>query len=81
MPRGGLGQFLVLVAVTMVVAGSLCILDADDGTGVDLCNVVLLPVVGLVLGAPQLLVGRLAPIDIPIHLGAALDRPVPPPRA
>lgn len=81
MPRGALGRILVLVAVTLVVGVSLCILDADDGTGVDLCSVVLLPVAGLVLGAPQPLIGRLVPVQIPNHPGASLDRPVPPPRA
>jgi hypothetical protein len=75
------GRVLVLAAVTLLVGASLCILDAEDGSGVDLCNLVLLPVAGLGLGAPQPLVGRLGPVEIPVHPGAALDRPVPPPRA
>jgi hypothetical protein len=75
------GRILVLVAVTLLVGASLCILDADDGTGLDLCSVLLLPVPGLVLGAPRSLVGRLVPVEVPVHAGAPLDRPVPPPRA
>jgi hypothetical protein len=82
MMRGDIpGRILVLAAVMLLVGASLCVLDADDGTGVDLCHLVLLPVAGLGLGAPQLLVGRLVPVEIPIHPGAALDHPVPPPRA
>ena len=80
MPKGMPGRVLVLVAVTLLVGASLCILDAD-GIGLDLCSVVLLPVAGLVLGAPRPLVGRLVPVQIPMHPGAPLDRPVPPPRA
>jgi hypothetical protein len=43
--------------------------------------VMLLPVAGLVLGAPQPRVGRLVPVQISMHPGAPLERPVPPPRA
>jgi hypothetical protein len=75
------GRILVLVAVALLAGGSLCIFDADDGTGLDLCGVVLLPVAVLVLGAPQPLVGSLVPVQIPMHPGASLEHPVPPPRA
>lgn len=81
MHRSMPGRILVLVAVTLLAGASLCVFDADDGTGLDLCTVVLLPVAGLVLGAPQPLVGRLVPVQIPMHSGAPLERPVPPPRA
>jgi hypothetical protein len=80
MPRGMPGRILVLVAVTLLAGASFCAFDAD-GTGLDLCSVVLLPVAGLLLGAPQPLVGRLVPVRIPMHPGAPLERPVPPPRA
>ena len=79
MPRSVLGRILALAAVMLLVGISLCILD--DGTGVDLCSVVLLPVAGLALGAVPPLVGRLVPVQVPIHPGAPLERPVPPPRA
>ena len=81
MPSGMPGRVLVLVAVALLAGASLCVLDADDGTGLDLCGVVLLPVAVLVLGAPQALVGRLVPVQIPVRLAAPLERPVPPPRA
>ena len=81
MPRGMLGRVLVLVAVALLAGASLCVFDADDGTGLDLCGVVLLPAATLVLGAPQALVRRLAPVEIPVRLAALLERPVPPPRA
>jgi hypothetical protein len=81
MPKGMPGRILVLVAVMLLVGASLCVLDADDGTGLDLCGVVLLPVAALVLGAPQPLVGRLVPVQIPVRLAALLECPVPPPRA
>ena len=44
MPRSMRGRILVLVAVALLAGGSLCVFDADDGTGLDLCGVVLLPV-------------------------------------
>jgi hypothetical protein len=81
MPKGVPGRILVLVAVALLAGASLCVFDADDGTGLDLCGVVLLPVAGLALGAPQPLVGRLVPVQIPVRLAAPLEHPVPPPRA
>ena len=81
MPRGRPGRVLVLVAVALLAGASLCIFDADDGTGLDLCGVVLLPVAVLALGAPQPLVGRMVPVQIPMPPGASLEHPVPPPRA
>lgn len=81
MPRGLPGRVLVLVAVALLAGASLCVFDADDGTGLDLCGVVLLPVSALVLGAPQPLVGRLVPVQIPVRPVALLECPVPPPRA
>ena len=81
MPRGMRGRILVLVAVALLAGASLCIFDADDGTGLDLCGVVLLPVAVLALGAPQPLVGRMVPVQIPMPHGASLEHPVPPPRA
>ena len=81
MRRGMPGRIVVLVAVALLAGASFCVFDADDGTGLDLCSVVLLPVAGLVLGAPQPLVGRLVPVQIPMHPGDPPDCPVPPPRA
>jgi hypothetical protein len=81
MPRGLPVRILALVAVALLAGASLCAFDADDGTGLDLCSVVLLPVAVLVLGAPQPLVGRLEPVQTPVRLAAALECPVPPPRA
>jgi hypothetical protein len=75
------GRILVLVAVALLAGASLCVFDADDGTGLDLCGVVLLPVTGLALGAPQPLVGRLVPVQIPGRPANPLEHPVPPPRA
>jgi hypothetical protein len=81
MPTGRPGRVLVLIAVALLAGASLCVFDADNGTGVDLCGVVLLPVAVLVLGAPQPLVGRMVPVQIPMHPGASPEHPVPPPRA
>ena len=81
MPRGMRGRILVLVAVALLAGASLCIFDADDGTGLDLCGVMLLPVAVLVLGAPQPLVGRMVPVQIPMQPGTSPEHPVPPPRA
>ena len=75
------GRVLVLVAVTLLVGATLCLFDADAGTGLDLCGVMLLVVAGLVLGAPHPLVGRLVLVPMRIHPGAPLDRPFPPPRS
>jgi hypothetical protein len=72
---------LVLVAVALLAGASLCIFDADDGTGLDLCGVVLLPIAVLILGAPQPLVSRMVPVEIPMPPSASLEHPVPPPRA
>jgi hypothetical protein len=80
MRRGIRGRILVLAAVTLLVGASLCILDADDGTGMDLCHVVLLPSAGLVLGASRPLVGRVVPVVIQVHAGDPLVPPFPPPR-
>ena len=74
-------RVLALVAVTLLVGATFCVLDADDGTAPDLCSLVLLPVAGLVLGAPRPLVGRVVPIPIRIHPGDPPDRPFPPPRS
>jgi hypothetical protein len=81
MRKGRPARILVLVAVALLAGTSLCVLDADDGTGLDLCSVVLLPVAVLVLGAPQSLVGRLVPVQIPARPANFLEHPVPPPRA
>ncbi|HSE94317.1 MAG TPA: hypothetical protein VLD61_00405 [Methylomirabilota bacterium] len=73
------GRLLVLAAAALLAGVSLCVFDAEDG--VDLCRVMLLPVAGLVLGVPQPLVGRLAPVQIPARPADPLEHPVPPPRA
>jgi len=81
MRRGMPGRIVVLVAVALLAGAGFCVFDADDGTGLDLCSVVLLPVAVLVLGAPQPLVGRLVPVQIPARPANPLERPDPPPRA
>lgn len=81
MPRGMFDRILALAAVVLIVGVSLCIFDTDDGTGLDLCSVVLLPVAVLVLGAPQPLIGRLVPVQTPARPATSLEHPVPPPRA
>ena len=80
MAMSRLGRVVALAAVTLVIGAGLCVFDADDATGLDLCGLLLLPVVGLVVTDPRLL-GLLVPVLIPIHLAEPLDRPVPPPRA
>ena len=70
--RSVLGRILALVAVMLLAGISLCILD--DGTGVDLCSVVvLLPVAGLTLGALPPLVGPV------VVQGVRTGRPGSPP--
>ena len=76
MPR----RVLVLVTVTLLVGASFCLFDAEHGTALDLCSLVLLAVASLVLGAPGPLVGRVVAVPIEIDPGALLDRPFPPPR-
>jgi hypothetical protein len=77
MPR----RLLVLVALALFAGASLCIVDADEGPGPDLCGVALLPVAVLAVGALTPLVGRLVPVRMPVPLAAPLEHPVPPPRA
>ncbi len=81
MPRGLFGRILAVAAVVLLAAVSLCVFDTDNGTGLDLCSVVLLPVAVLVLGAPQPLIGRLVPVQTPARPANSLEHPVPPPRA
>jgi hypothetical protein len=81
MRKGLPGRILVLVVVALLAGASLCVFDADDGTGLDLCSMALLPVAILLLGAPQVLVGRLMPVQIPARAATSLEHPVPPPRA
>ena len=81
MRRGIPGRIVVLVALALLVGAILCVFDADHGTGLDLCGVVLLPVAVLVLRAPQPLIDRLMPVQILARPANPLERPVPPPRA
>jgi hypothetical protein len=81
MPTGTSGRILALAAVVLLAGVSLCVFDTDNGTGLDLCSMVLLPVAVLVLGAPQPLVGRLVPLQTPARPANSLEHPVPPPRA
>jgi hypothetical protein len=81
MSRGMFGRILALAAVVLLAGVSLCVFDTDNRPGLDLCSIVLLPVAVLGLGAPQPLVGRLVPVQIPTRPANSLERPVPPPRA
>lgn len=80
MRRDRPGQIAVLVAVVLLVMVSFCVFDAGDGTGLDLCSVMLLPVAVLVLGGPPPLLGRLVPVQIPARPANAPEHPIPPPR-
>jgi hypothetical protein len=71
---------LVLIAMMLLVAASLCAFD-DEAMGTDLCGLVLLPAVGLVVMGPRPLAGRVGPVRMQLHPGDPLDRPFPPPRA
>lgn len=74
-------RLLAVVAVVLLVGATFCLFDADHDARLDLCNLVLLPVAGLVLGAPTVLIGRV--ISIPIHIepDTAAEPPLPPPRS
>lgn len=79
MRRDRPGRIAVLVAVVLLVMASFCVFDGD-GTGLDLCSVMLLPVAVLVLGGPPPLLGRLVPVQIPARPANAPEHPIPPPR-
>ena len=74
-------RVLVLVAVGLLVGATLCLFDADHETQLDLCNLLLLPVAGLVLGTPACLVGRVAPVPIRTDPSVRPDPTFPPPRS
>ena len=74
-------RVIALVAVILLVGATSCLFDDDHGTRLDPCNLLLLPVAGLVLGAPSLLVGRMMPVLVNTAPAALAEPPFPPPRS
>jgi hypothetical protein len=74
-------RLVALVAVILLVGATLCLFDDDHDARLELCNLMLLPVAGLVLGAPTLLVGRMVPVPIPLEPATPAEPPFPPPRS
>ena len=74
-------RVIALVAVILLLGATFCLFDGDHDARLDLCNLLLLPVLGLVLGAPSLLVGRMMPVPVKIAPAAPAEPPFPPPRS
>ena len=76
MPRA----ILVLVAVALLLGATFCLFDADHEAQLDLCNLLLLPIAALALGAPTWLVTRVASASMRMDLSVPPDPTFPPPR-
>jgi hypothetical protein len=74
-------RVVALVAVILLVGATLCLFDDGHGARLDFCNLLLLPVAGLVLGAPTLLVGYAVSVPIQLELATPAEPPFPPPRS
>jgi hypothetical protein len=74
-------RVIALVAVILLVGATFCVFDGDHDARLDLCNLLLLPVAALVLGAPSPLVGRLVSVPIQIEPATLAEPPSPPPRS
>ena len=73
-------RVVALVAVILLVGVTFCVFDDDHDARLDLCNLLLLPVAGLALGAPTL-VSRLVSVPIQLESAAPPAPPLPPPRS
>lgn len=74
-------RVIALVAVILIVGATLCLFDGDHDARLDLCNLLLLPVAGVILGAPSPLVGRLVSVPIQLEPATPAEPPFPPPRS
>jgi hypothetical protein len=72
-------RVVALVAVILLAGVTLCLFD--DDARLDLCNLLLLPVAGPVLGTPTLLVGRMVSVPIQLEPATPAEPPFPPPRS
>ena len=81
MPNRILHGVVASVTVILVVAAMLCLFDDDHDARPDLCNLLLLPLAGLVVGAPSLRGARLVSVPIQIEPAAPPEPPSPPPRS
>lgn len=77
MPR----RVVAVVAVVLLVGATFCLFDDDHNVRLDLCNLLLLPVAGLVLGAPSLLAGHVVSVPIQLEPATPAEPPFPPPRS
>jgi hypothetical protein len=74
-------RVVALVAVMLLVGATFCVFDDDHDARLDLCNLLLLPVASLALGAPSLLVSRMVSVPIQLESAAPPAPPLPPPRS
>ena len=76
-------RVLVLVAVAMIATVGLCLVDAHETAGPDLClcGAGLIPAVGLLVTLPLPLLGRFVPAPVLPHAPHLSDVPAPPPKA
>jgi hypothetical protein len=74
-------RVIALVAMILLAGATFCLFDDDHATRLDPCSLLLLPVAGLVLGAPSLLAGRMMPVLVNTAPAALVEPSFPPPRS
>jgi len=78
---GTLGRVMVLVAIAVIAGVGLCLFDAADVPGGDLCASSFTVIIGLLLPMPLAPMGRFLPAPVPAYWFSPSDLPSPPPRA
>ncbi len=76
-----LGRVMVLVAIIVIAAAGLCLLDGDGVNGVDLCAAFVGVTLTLPIAFPLPVTGRSLPVLARIRPLYAQDLPAPPPKA
>jgi hypothetical protein len=71
----------VLVTVVAIAAAGLCLLDAHEVGGTDLCTIPLAVALALPLALPLPVTGRSLPAVVRLRPRYASDFPAPPPKA
>jgi hypothetical protein len=79
--KGALGQLVALVAIALIAAVGLCLLDSDDAVGGDLCLSFLATAVGLFPTLLLSLMGYPLPALAKAYHRYPPDLPAPPPKA
>ena len=74
-------RVLLLVAVAMIATVGLCLVDAHEAMGAELCGGAgLIPAVGVLAVSPLRLLGRFVPVPVPAYAIQPSDVPAPPPK-